>query len=97
MLKKQNGEKTFKTIIVEAIASILSIINPAYLVLTGSLFQPYMIDEIINELHKIMPEELLPQVIFQPDLDADYLKGIISLTLETLSSNILLVQKYNVE
>lgn len=96
-LDKQNDEKSFISIVVNAIASILSIVNPAYLVLTGSLFQPHIIDEIIKVLHKIMPEELLPQVIFQPDLDSDYLKGIISLTLESLSSNILLVQKYDVE
>jgi hypothetical protein len=97
MLKKLNNDKTFMPIIIEAISSILSIVNPAYLILTGSLFQPYMVDTIVNEIREIMPEEFLPQIIFQQDLDADYLKGIISITLETLSSNILLVQKYDLE
>lgn len=97
LLKKLNNEKTFIATIIKPIASILSIINPAYLILTGSLFQPYMVDVIVSEIRKVMPEEFLPQITLQQDFDADYLKGIITLTLDTLSSNILLVQKSDVE
>ncbi len=97
LLKKQNNEKTFIPIVVKAIASIVSIVNPAYLVLTGLLFKPYMVDIVVKELHEIMPEEFLPQIVLQQDFGADYLRGIITLTLDTLSSNILLVQKRDEE
>lgn len=93
LLAKQNNEKTFIPIIVQAVASIVAIVNPAHLVLTGSLFKPEMQEVICKQCSEIIPEEFLPQIIYQKDLDAEYLKGIISLTLETLSSNIILVKK----
>lgn len=91
-IKHTNTKKTFIPVIVKAVTSIIPIINPAYLVLTGSLFRPEMIEVIKKQCSEIIPEEFLPQFLFQQDLEEDYLKGIISLTLETITSGVHLVK-----
>lgn len=92
LLKQSNDYDTFIPIIVRAIASIIPIINPAYLVLTGYLFKPEMLDLIRKQCGDIIPEEFLPQFLFHQDLEEDYLKGIISLTLETITGGIQLLR-----
>ena len=93
LLEQCNNKKTFIPIIVKAVTSIIPIINPAYLVLTGSLFKPEMIEVIQKQCSEIIPSEFLPQFLFQQDLEEDYLKGIISVTLETLTGGIHLVNR----
>jgi hypothetical protein len=92
MLKQVNNKKTFIPIIVKVVTSIIPIINPAYLVLTGSLFKPEMLEVIRQQCSEIIPEEFLPQFLFQQNLEEDYLKGIISLTLETITGGIQLIK-----
>lgn len=93
LIKQTNDERTFIPIIVKSIVSIIPVINPAYLVLTGSLFKPEMLETIEKQCSKDIPEEFLPKFLFQQDLKEDYLKGIISLTLETLTSGIQIVKR----
>jgi hypothetical protein len=97
LLKQSNSAETFIPIIVRSIASIIPIINPAYLVLTGYLFKPEMLDLIKKQCGEIIPEEFLPQFLFHQDLGEDYLKGIISLTLETITGGIQLLRSNSFE
>lgn len=91
-LEQCNNKDTFLPIVVKIITSIVPTINPAVLVLTGSLFKPEMLPVIQKQCSEIIPEEFLPHFVFQQDLDEDYLKGIISLTLEKITSGLQLVK-----
>jgi hypothetical protein len=93
LIKQCNDEKTFTRIIAKTATSIIPIINPSHLVLTGSLFRPEMVEIIRKLCSEIIPEEFLPEFLFQQDLKEDYLKGNISLALESLTGGIQLIKK----
>ncbi|GIM27885.1 hypothetical protein CPJCM30710_05510 [Clostridium polyendosporum] len=92
-LKRLNSEDGFIPLAVKAIVSIIAIINPETIALTGELFKSDQLDDIYNHCLEIIPKEHMPQIFLRENIHDDYMNGLISITLESLSYNIQLVEK----
>ncbi len=88
-----HNEHTFIPLVVKTIVSIIAIINPETIALTGELFKNDQIVDIYNRCLEIIPQEHMPEIFLQKDVRADYLNGLIAITLESLTYHLQLVEK----
>lgn len=73
------------------IESIVSILNPETIALTGSYFDEEKLSTIREKcLQLIMPQHM-PQIILIDDVHEEYVNGLIDLAMEELSCGIMLV------
>lgn len=93
LLSQINNKEKFIPLVVKSIISIIAVINPEVVVLTGDLFEEQQLKLIYNRCLKIIPEEHMPKIILKNNIHEEYIAGIISITLETLTSSIKLVNK----
>ena len=63
-------------IIVSDLASIITMINPSKIILTGGLITAKKIPDIRSECEQYIPEEHLPEFIYEPDPDKYYVYGM---------------------
>ena len=63
-------------IIARQLASITAMINPGKIILTGGLITAEKIPEIYNMCSRFIPEEHMPELIFEPDPDKYYVYGM---------------------
>ncbi|AJQ28387.1 ROK family protein [Pelosinus fermentans] len=75
-------------LIVKTIASIIAVINPETIVVTGGLIRADMMDDISNACEALIPHEHMPQIIIQENMQSDYIHGLVSITLESLTCDI---------
>lgn len=92
-LKRWNGPDGFMPLAVKTIVSIIAIINPAAIAITGDLSHPSHRDEIYNGCLKDIPREHMPELFVQNDTREQYLNGLIAVTLESLSYHLQLIEK----
>ncbi|WP_238881933.1 ROK family protein [Clostridium sp. YIM B02551] len=92
-LIKLNNNRDFLKIVVKSITSIIAIINPETIVLSGDLFKGNELDEIYKECTKIIPKEHMANIFIKEDIHEDYMNGIVSITLESLNYNIKLIER----
>lgn len=74
--------------IIKTIISLIAIINPTQIALTGELVQPSMIPALLESCRKVIPEKNIPPISIIEDLQAEYNNGLIYLTLKSLSYSI---------
>ena len=63
-------------VIINSLASIITMINPGKIILTGGLITSEKIPEIRIGCSKFIPTEHLPEFIFEPDPDKYYVYGM---------------------
>ena len=63
-------------IIIKALVSVIAIINPDTMILTGDLIQEISLDEIERECLAFIPREHLPEFYYEKDTTKDYLLGM---------------------
>ena len=63
-------------IIVSSLASVITMINPSKIILTGGLITAEKIPEIRSMCEKYIPKEHMPEFVFEPDPDKYYVYGM---------------------
>lgn len=87
-----SAERCFP-LMAKIIGSIIAIINPETVVLTGGLVRPNMQADFSIACRKRVPHEHMPQIIVQENMQEDYINGLVSITLESLTCDIQLIEK----
>ncbi|WP_082208485.1 ROK family protein [Paenibacillus dauci] len=92
-LRQLHTSEGVHALVVHTIVSIITIINPAALVITGSAIAPSMLEQIEQDCRKQIPPEHMPQLLVQQDTRREYLTGLITMTLESLTYHIQLIER----
>lgn len=74
-------------------SSLIAVMNPETIALTGSLVQADDIHLIRQECLKYIPEMHMPQLALLEHPDEDYMYGLTTMTLESLAYSLQLVEK----
>ncbi|MFE5429676.1 ROK family protein [Peribacillus simplex] len=93
LIKELEKDDQFLRLAVKIITSIITVINPATIALTGELVRSDMIEEIISGCLKIVPKEHMPEIIVRENIHDDYINGLVSVTIESLACDVQLVKK----
>lgn len=64
------------------IKSLVAIINPATIALSGPMMDEEVVSQIADECLRYFPVQHLPELIYRQSIQQDYLTGITELTLE---------------
>lgn len=78
---------------IHALVSIISIINPATIVVTGDNISPEMLEDLRSGCREIIPPEHMPELIIQNDTRREYMAGLITTTMESLTYRFQLVER----
>ncbi|MEK4514842.1 ROK family protein [Paenibacillus sp. FSL H8-0122] len=78
---------------VHALVSIISIINPATIVITGDNISPKMLEDLLSGCREIIPQGHMPELIIQNDTRQEYMTGLITTTIESLNCRFHLVER----
>jgi predicted NBD/HSP70 family sugar kinase len=92
-IKQTKNPDVFFLLMVKTIASIIAVINPAIIVVTGGLIRLDMMAGITNSCEVIIPQEHMPQIIIKENMQEDYINGLISITLESMACDVQLIEK----
>ncbi|MFC5449352.1 ROK family protein [Paenibacillus aestuarii] len=92
-LRQLHDRTTFHTLAAHAVSSLIAIMNPATVALTGSLMQPGDVERIRQACLSCIPDMHMPQLMLLQNPDEDYMFGLITMTLESLSYSLQLVEK----
>lgn len=85
-------EKLIKAI-VDAITSIIAIINPSIVVLTGSAIKKDMVPKILNKCSEKIDQIFLPTFEYKEEDYSGYIEGVKALTMEKLDNRVMLIQR----
>lgn len=91
--RQWHDRATFHVIAVHAVTSLIAVMNPETVALTGSLIHSADIEPIRRECLKYVPEMHMPQLMLLEHPDEDYMHGLITMTLESLAYSYQLVEK----
>ena len=87
------SDDEIQSLTVTALTSLISSINPSVILLSGSSYKPEMFDPIIDRCKELIPEEFMPKIEMKIDASDEYLYGVICMTVDSLTNNLLLVEK----
>ena len=85
--------KTMISLAAKSMASIITVINPALIVIAGLCVKEEDLSLIQQELEMMIPKEHLPIIIYQSDIHEDYMGGLKALAFEKMSYELKLVKK----
>lgn len=92
-IKQTNSVVDCFPLMTKTIGSIIAIINPETIVITGGLIWSNMQEDFSIACRKTIPPEHMPQIIIQEDMQEDYINGLVSITLESLNCDIQLIER----
>lgn len=92
-IRQLNSKEGLLPLVVKTLVSVIAIINPDTIVLAGELMKSDMLEDISKGCLKIIPKQHMPRVIIREDIYEDYMKGLITVTIESLTCDIQLVKK----
>ncbi|TGE34748.1 ROK family protein [Desulfosporosinus fructosivorans] len=92
-IKQTNSADGCFPLMVKTIGSIIAIINPETIVITGGLIRSNMQEDFSIACRKTIPHEHMPQIIIQENMQEDYINGLVSTTLESLTCDIQLIER----
>ena len=93
LIKELEKDDQFLQLAVKIITSIITVINPTTIVLTGELVKSDMIGNVISGCLKIVPEKHMPEITVRENIHDDYINGLVSVTIESLACDVQLVKK----
>lgn len=88
-----HNRNTFHSLAGKAVSSLIAVMNPEMIALTGSLVKPADVDLIRLECLKYIPEMHMPMLTLLEHPEEDYMYGLVKITLESLSYSVQLVEK----
>ncbi|MFF2907197.1 ROK family protein [Paenibacillus sp. NPDC057934] len=88
-----HNQSTFYPIAAKTMMSLITVINPDTVALTGDLAKEEYIEGIYQLCLEVIPQEHMPTIIMLDHPRDHYMRGLISVTLESLSYNLKLVEK----
>lgn len=74
--------ETCRPVVVRSIASLIAVLNPGKIVLTGDMLDETCPEWIERECLKWIPESYMPELVYQDDMDVYYLAGMYWRALE---------------
>lgn len=92
-IKALASETGLMPLVVKTLVSIIAIINPETIVLAGELMKVDMLAEISKGCLSTVPKGHMPRIIIREDIHEDYINGLISVTIESLTCEVQLVKK----
>ncbi|AKG37689.1 transcriptional regulator [Paenibacillus durus ATCC 35681] len=92
-LRQLQTDDGFVRLAVNTLTSIIAIINPVTIAITGELPRETQLNELYLGCMKDIPEEHMPQLIIQNDTHREYMKGMVTATLESLTYRLQLIEK----
>lgn len=84
---------TFIPLASRTIMSLISVINPETIALTGDLITLSDTNAIVNNCLEVIPEMHMPELIVLDHPDEYYMNGLVAITLESLTYSLQLVEK----
>ncbi|WP_405115455.1 ROK family protein [Paenibacillus sp. FSL K6-1217] len=80
-------------LVIHALVSIISIINPAMIVITGDNIAPEMLEDLRSGCREIIPQGHMPELIIQQDTRQEFMSGLITTTTDSLNYRFHLVKR----
>lgn len=93
LYQQLHDRSTFHSIAGRSVSSLIAIMNPELVALTGSLVEYDDVELIRQECLKYIPEMHIPQLTLLEHPEEDYMYGLITMTLESLAYSLQLVEK----
>lgn len=75
------------------IGSIVPILNPEIIALTGGYFDKTTVDAIRARCLRLIAPQHMPQIILRDNIHDEYVGGLLNLALEELSCGVMLVKR----
>jgi len=88
-LRQLQTDEGFVRLAVRTITSIVAIINPIAIALTGELPRESLLEDIYQGCLRVIPEAHMPKLFVKNDTQEEYMKGMVRETLESLSRRLL--------
>jgi hypothetical protein len=88
-----NSRDGLMPIAAKTLISIIVLINPDTIALVGDLIKKEMLGDLTSRCLEVIPKEHMPKLAIIEDVHEDYINGLISVTIESLSYDIQLVKK----
>lgn len=92
-IRQLNLVEEVSPLMIKTIVSIIAVINPETIVITGNLVQLDMLNQFYHGCEAIIPHAHMPQIVIEENMQGDYMHGLISITLESLSCDVQLIEK----
>jgi len=92
-LRQLHAEDGFVRLAAHTLASIIAIINPVTIAITGELPRENQLDELYRRCLKDIPEEHMPQLFIQNDTHKEYMTGLATATLESLIYRLQVIER----
>ncbi|WP_413733098.1 ROK family protein [Sodalis sp. RH20] len=82
-LNRPGAGRALARTVADTVISLISIINPGTIAVTGAGLGPQMTADIFRLCQKTIPRQHVPDIIYRESMDDDYLRGIAEMTLES--------------
>lgn len=92
-LKQLESDEGFLRLAVHTLTSIIAILNPAAIAITGERPRASMLNELYQGCLQNIPEEHMPKLFIKNDTREEYMKGMVTETLESLSYHLQMIEK----
>lgn len=92
-LRQLNTDDGFVRLAVHTLTSIIAIINPVTIAITGELPRESQLDELYADCMNNIPKEHMPELFIQNDTHREYMKGMVTATLESLTYRLQVIEK----
>ena len=92
-LRLVQGAGDLSRLAVHALVSIIAIINPATIVITGDHITPGMLENLRSGCEETVPAGHMPELMIQNDTRQEYMAGLITTTMESLTYRFQLIER----
>lgn len=92
-LRQLHTDEGFIRLVVQALSSIIAIINPVSIAITGELPQESQLERLFQGCLKDIPEEHMPTLFIKNDTHREYMQGMVTATLESLTYRLQVIAK----
>lgn len=83
-IKKLYNPETGTDIVVKIISSIVTIINPETIAITGEICNSMSIDDLHDKCLKYVPKEHMAELVMIENIDSSFQYGLVAITLDSL-------------
>lgn len=80
-------------VITDIVLSIIAILNPEIIALTGGYITEKRIEEVREQCSKRIHPQDMPKLLYRSDTHMDYIQGLVHIALEQLSCDVQIIRK----
>lgn len=92
-LLQLHTDEGFIRLAVQTLTSIIALINPVSIAITGDLPRETQLDKIYKGCLRYIPKEHMPTLFVKNDTNEEYMKGMVTETLESLTYRLRVIEK----